>query len=165
MEKATTTLYLIRHSIKEKNYGIVRNSDSAQIKNEKMILSCEGEKQALLLSQNEELQNLDEVWTSNNELKNIDGESGMEVQNRIDSKITDIINQNKDKRIAIVCHNACILFYLLKYCKLENAELNKRLTISFNNKVLIKDGNMKAPSIMKLEFDDNKLVGINYIEI
>lgn len=209
-----TTLYLIRHSTKEKNYGIVDNVDSKQIQDEKRILSCEGEKQALLLSQNEELQNIDVVWTSNyvraiqtgkyiceknnlainislafderhygtfgedcikeefwinqfknNELKNVDGESGIEVQNRMDAKITDIINNNKDKRIAIVCHNACILFYLLKYCKLENAELNKRLTISFNNKVLIKDGIMKAPSIMKLEFDDNKLVDINYIEI
>ena len=209
-----TTLYLIRHSIKEKNYGIFDNSDSKQIKDEKRILSCEGEKQALLLSQNEELLNIDEVWTSNyvraiqtakyicdnnncvinisssfderhygtfeeniikeefwinqfrdNKLKNIDGESGIEVQNRMDAKITDIINQNKGKKIAIVCHNACILFYLLKYCKLEKAELNKRLTISFNNKVLIKDGIMKAPSIIKLEFNDNNLVDINYIEI
>ena len=209
-----TTLYLIRHSIKEKNYGIFDNSDSKQIKDEKRILSCEGEKQALLLSQNEELLNIDEVWTSNyvraiqtakyicdnnncvinisssfderyygtfeensikeefwinqfrdNKLKNIDGESGIEVQNRMDAKITDIINQNRGKKIAIVCHNACILFYLLKYCKLEKAELNKRLTISFNNKVLIKDGIMKAPSIIKLEFNDNNLVDINYIEI
>lgn len=209
-----TTLYLIRHSIKEKNYGIFDNSDSKQIKDEKRILSCEGEKQALVLSENEELLNIDKVWTSNyvraiqtgkyiceknnlvlnissafderhygtfkedyikeefwinqfkdNELKNIDGESGIEVQNRMDAKITDIINQNKDKKIAIVCHNACILFYLLKYCKLEKAELNKRLTISFNDNVLIKDGIMKAPSIMKLEFDDNKIVNINYIEI
>lgn len=208
------TLYLIRHSIKEKNYGIFDNSDSKQIQDEKRVLSCEGEKQALLLSENEELQNIDVVWTSNyvraiqtgkyicknndlplnistsfderhygtfeedcikeefwinqfkdNKLKNIDGESGIEVQNRMDAKITDIINKNKDNRIAIVCHNACILFYLLKYCKLENAELNKRLTISFNSKILIKDGIMKAPSIMKLEFDENNLVDINYIEI
>lgn len=76
-----------------------------------------------------------------------------------------IIEKIDSKKIAIVCHNACILFYLLKYCKLEKAELNKRLTISFNNKVLIKDGIMKAPSIIKLEFNDNNLVDINYIEI
>ena len=209
-----TTLYLIRHSIKEKNYGIFDNSDTKQIKDEKRILSCEGEEQALLLSKNPELQNLDEVWASNyvraiqtakyicknnnlsinisssfderhygtfgedcikeefwinqfkdNELKNIDGESGTEVRNRMDAKITEIINNNKDKRIAIVCHNACILFYLLKYCRLENAKLKKKLTISFNGKILINNGIMKAPSIMKLEFEDNKLIDINYIYI
>ena len=60
-----TTLYLIRHSIKEKNYGIFDNQDSAQIKNEKIVLSSEGEEKALLLSQNPELQNIDEVWASN----------------------------------------------------------------------------------------------------
>lgn len=209
-----TTLYLIRHSIKEKNYGIFDNSDSKQIQDEKRILSCDGEKQALLLSQNEELQNLDEVWTSNyvraiqtakyicknnniainissmfderhygtfeeninkeefwigqfkdNNLRNQDGESGIEVRNRMEAKITEIIEKNRDKRIAIVCHNACILFYILKYCKLEKAELNKRLTIIFNDKILIKDGIMKSPSMMKLVFDEDKLVNIDYIEI
>ena len=209
-----TTLYLIRHSIKEKNYGIFDNSDTKQIKDEKRILSCEGEEQALLLSKNPELQNLDEVWASNyvraiqtakyicknnnlsinisssfderhygtfgedcikeefwinqfkdNELKNIDGESGTEVRNRMNAKITEIINHNKDKRIAVVCHNACILFYILKYCKLENAELNKRLTIIFKDKILIKDGIMKSPSMMKLVFDEDKLTDITYLEI
>lgn len=209
-----TTLYLVRHSIKEKNYGIFDNGDSSQIKNEKIILSCEGEKQALLLSQNKELQNLDTVWTSsyvraiqtakyicdnNNcainisasfderhygtfeknivkeefrvnqfkdeKLKNKDGESMLEVRNRMDAKITEITKNNPDKKIAIVCHNACILFYLLKYCKLDNIELGKGVTISFKDKILIKDKIMKSPSIMKLEFDGTKLIDINYIEI
>ena len=42
-----TTLYLIRHSIKYDIKDIVENyntSDSEQIKNEKLILSIEGEK-------------------------------------------------------------------------------------------------------------------------
>ena len=71
----------------------------------------------------------------------------------------------KDKRIAIVAHNDCILFYLLQYCKLEKAEPIKKLTISFKDKILIKDGIMKAPSVMKLQFDDNELVDITYFEI
>lgn len=212
-----TTIYLIRHSIKEKNYGIFDNSDSKQIQDEKEILSYEGEEKALELSQNKELQNLDEVWTSNyvrtaqtakyicknnnlkinissafderhygtfeekitrdefedfwinqfkdKKLKNADGESGDDVANRMNVKVKEIISNNKDKRIAIVAHNASILFYLLQYCKLEKAEPIKKLTISFKDKILIKDGIMKAPSIMKLEFDDNKLIDINYIEV
>ena len=208
-----TTVYLIRHSIKDKNYGKIDSNDSKQIQNEKRILSCEGEKQALLLSKNPELQNIDEVWASNyvraiqtakyicennnlainissqfderhygtfeensikeefwigqfkdNNLKNQDGESGLEVRNRMDAKITEIINNNKDKKIAIVCHNACILFYILKYCKLEKAELSKRLTISFKDKILIRDGIMNSPSIMKLAFDEDKLIDIDYLE-
>lgn len=46
--ESMTTIYLIRHSIKEKNYGIFNNNDSKQLKDEKRILSCEGEEQALL---------------------------------------------------------------------------------------------------------------------
>lgn len=63
--ESMTTIYLIRHSIKEKNYGIFNNNDTMQLNDEKEILSCEGEEQALLLSKNLELQNIDEVWTSN----------------------------------------------------------------------------------------------------
>lgn len=41
-----TTVYLIRHSIKDKNYGEFDSNDSFQIRNEKLILSTEGEKKA-----------------------------------------------------------------------------------------------------------------------
>lgn len=208
------TIYLIRHSIKEKNYGSVDSNDSFQIKNEKLILSCEGEEKAMELSKYPELQNIDELWASNyvraistakyiccnnniklnissafderhygiwnddvdkeefwinqfidENLKNTDGESQKDVQNRVHKKIEEIMNNNENKKIAIVCHNACILFYLLKYCKLEKAEVNKKLTIKFKDKILIKDSIMKSPSIMKLEFDNNELVDISYIEI
>ena len=60
-----TTIYLIRHSVKEKNYGIFDNNDSEQIQNEKVVLSVEGEEKARLLAQNAELQDVDEVWASN----------------------------------------------------------------------------------------------------
>ena len=209
-----TTLYLIRHSIKEKNYGIFNNNDSKQLKDEKRILSCDGEEQALILSKNPELQNIDEVWASNyvraaqtakyicnnnnkeiniseafderhygtfekgvdkedfwinqfkdENLKNKDGESRQEVVERMNIKINEIIKINKDKRVAIVCHNACILFYILQYCRLEKAEERKKITISFKDKILIKEGIMKAPSVMKLEFDNDKFIDINYFEI
>ena len=62
-----TTLYLIRHSIKYDIKDIVENyntSDSEQIKNEKLILSIEGERRAEILSNEKELQNIDIVYAS-----------------------------------------------------------------------------------------------------
>lgn len=198
-----TTVYLIRHSIKEKNYNIVNSNDLEQVIDEKEILSIEGEDKAKLLSNNIELQNIDELWASNYvrtwqtakyisakndlninvsssfderhygifdnniskeafekfwieqfknlSLKNTDGESGLDVCNRIDKKINEIIKNSKNKKIAIVGHNTSIIFYLLKYCKLVNAEPIKKLTISFKDKVLIQDNIMNAPSFFKLE--------------
>ncbi len=209
-----TILYLIRHSLKNRSYGICDTNDSFQIRNEKMVLSCEGEKLALKLSKHKELQNIDEVWTSNYvraietakyicannnknlnisssfderyygmwnnavdkeafwinqflepNLKNLNGESQKDVQLRVDQKIKEILNNQKNKKIAIICHNACILFYLLKYCELIKAEINKKLTIKFKDKILIENNIMKSPSIMKLEFDNDKLIDISYIEI
>ncbi len=112
--------------------------------------------------------NKEEFWINqfkNDELKNINGESQKEVRKRFDEKINYILNNSSNDEIAIVSHNAAILFYLLKYCDLLNAEVPKRLTICYKDKVLIKDGIMKSPSIMKLMFDDNKLIDIEYIEI
>lgn len=60
-----TTVYLIRHSIKERNFDKLDSFDSPQVKNEKLILSCKGEQMAQKLSKNSELQNIDELWTSN----------------------------------------------------------------------------------------------------
>lgn len=207
------TIYLIRHSIKEKMYGNNESDDSNQIKDEKKILSIEGEKQAIKLSQLEELKNVEEVWCSNyvrtiqtakyisndklqinissafderhygdfdkntnkeefwinqfqnDKLKNLNGESQEEVRNRFDNKINDLLEKSENNKIAIVTHNACTLFYLLKYCKLENAQISKKLTISYNNKILIRDSIMESPSIMRLEFEDKKLLNIEYIEI
>lgn len=209
-----TTLYLIRHSLKNRNYGYCENNDSFQIRNEKIVLSCEGERLALELSKHKELQNIDELWSSNyvraietakyiannnniklnisssfderyygiwnnnidkeefwinqfldSDLKNENGESQKDVQQRFGKKIESIFNNNENKKVAIVCHNAGILFYLLKYCTLIKAEVNKKLTIKFKDKLLIENTIMKSPSIMKLEFDGSKLIDISYIEI
>lgn len=62
-----TTVYLIRHSIRL-NYNYIEQYNTSQnqtIKNEKIILSVEGEKRAEILSNEKELQNLDMIFTSN----------------------------------------------------------------------------------------------------
>ena len=59
-----TTIYLIRHSkpLKVNNNS---NSDSLQIQNEKSSLSIEGENIAREKLYNEELQNIDIIYSSN----------------------------------------------------------------------------------------------------
>lgn len=209
-----TIVYLIRHSTKEKNYGEFDSTDSSQVRNEKFILSVDGEERAKQLAMLDELSNINELWSSNyvramqtakyiaqnnnikinisdafderhygtfntdcdreefwigqfkdRNLKNVDGESQLDVQNRIDIKLNEILKNNKDKKVAIVCHNACILFYILKYCKLDKAEVKKKLTISYNGNILINDEIIEAPSIMKLEFDNDNLVNISYLKL
>ncbi len=209
-----TTVYLIRHSIKEKNYNIFESDDDNQIKNEKVFLSVDGEKMAEQLSKHKELQNIDELWSSNyvramqtakyisknnniilniskdfderhygtfspnvdkeefwlnqylnKDLKNIDGESQNDVQNRMDKKIKEIVKNNENKKVAIVCHNGCILFYLLKYCNLDEASHIKKLTLSYKGKKLVESGILKSPSIIKLEFNEDNLIDISYFDI
>ena len=60
-----TTIYLIRHSIKDKNFGEMDNNDSMQLQDEKEFLSPEGEKKAFDLANSSELQDIDEIWASN----------------------------------------------------------------------------------------------------
>ena len=62
-----TIVYLIRHSIRfNKDYIEKYNtSQNTTIRNEKVVLSVEGEKRAEILSNEEELQNLDVIYVSN----------------------------------------------------------------------------------------------------
>ena len=110
----------------------------------------------------------DIFWTKqfiDENLKNINGESQKEVRERFEDKINYILDNSSNDEIAIVSHNAAIIFYLLKYCTLVTAEVPKKLTIKYKDKILIKDSIMKSPSIMKLVFDNNRLLDIDYIEI
>lgn len=59
-----TTIYLIRHAETVDENGIRNTSENSQLINEKEILSVKGEEQAEELSKNEELQNLDVIWSS-----------------------------------------------------------------------------------------------------
>lgn len=62
-----TTFYLIRHSIKFEKDLIeeYRTNQSYLLKEEKIILSVEGEKRAKILSKQKELENIDKVYASN----------------------------------------------------------------------------------------------------
>ena len=62
-----TVVYLIRHSeaISKGNMKPILVKEQSQLTNEKMMLSVSGEKLALKLSKNPELQNIDAVYSSN----------------------------------------------------------------------------------------------------
>ena len=59
-----TVIYLIRHAETVEENGIRNTSENSQMINEKEILSIKGEEQSKKLSENTELQNLDDIWTS-----------------------------------------------------------------------------------------------------
>ena len=58
-----TIIYLIRHSEQLKNKEINTSEDS-QIVNEKIILTVNGEQRAKILSESQELLNIDMLWSS-----------------------------------------------------------------------------------------------------
>lgn len=60
-----TIIYLIRHSEQLKMKGSYLSVEDEQIKNEKIILSIEGERKAKKFSEREELKNIDVLYSSN----------------------------------------------------------------------------------------------------
>ena len=59
-----TIIYLVRHAKTVEENGIRNTNEDSQMINEKEILSVEGEEQAKKLSENNELKNLDIIWSS-----------------------------------------------------------------------------------------------------
>lgn len=63
-----TTVYLIRHSVRINTKNLIESQKTSQdkiVKSEKIILSVTGERRAEILSNEEKLQNIDVVYTSN----------------------------------------------------------------------------------------------------
>jgi len=87
-------------------------------------------------------------------LKNISGESNIEVRKRMQEAISEIIKNNKEKKIAIVSHGAAIKFYLLNYCN-----LNEELKLEYNGKEL----EIISPCLFKLTFRENELLNLEQI--
>ena len=59
-----TTIYLVKHADELKENGIKNTNDTTQLMNEKYILSVKGEEQSRKLSENQELNNIDILWSS-----------------------------------------------------------------------------------------------------
>lgn len=80
------------------------------------------------------------------------GESQKEVRNRMYAIIMKILNECKEKRIAIVSHATAISYLLRKWCDIELVD--DKLRYSYKGKILL-EGVIKNCEIFKLEFDDN----------
>ena len=59
-----TVIYLVKHAEELEEKGIKNIEETSQITNEKFILSVRGEEQAKKVSLNNELQNIDVLWSS-----------------------------------------------------------------------------------------------------
>lgn len=122
-----------------------------------------GERKFGVNSMSELPSNFCEDQFRNWDYKLINGESANDVFKRISEVILEILNNNKNKKIAIISHGTAISIMLSNWCDVKLNEDTKLIEIYFNDK-LVFDGNWKCPELFKLEFDENDdLVSINNI--
>lgn len=110
-----------------------------------------------------QLQYLDENF------KTIGGESQKDVRERAESFINEVLEEYKDRRVAVFTHGYVITFYLKKWLEFVDVTNEQRITFKYKGKLFF-DRKLDAPEIFKLEFDENKNlinienIMINYIE-
>lgn len=95
------------------------------------------------------------------------GESRRDVTNRMYNALIRVINDYKNKRIAIVSHGTAISFLLDKWCYVfvnYNNDNKMNTKIVFKNKIIF-DNNISAPCVFKIVFDDNNIISIENINI
>ena len=88
------------------------------------------------------------------------GESRRDVTNRMYNALIRVINDYKNKRIAIVSHGTAISFLLDKWCDVfvnYNNDNKMNTKIVFKNKIIF-DNNISAPCVFKIDFDDNNII-------
>ena len=86
------------------------------------------------------------------------GESQLEVRTRMLEVINEILNNNKNKKVAIFTHSTAIAFLLKEWCEVNYCDDYK-----FNGNVFF-DGNWNYCETFKLVFENNKLIDIKNIK-
>ena len=94
-------IFLIRHSEQLKLKGIQNLKETAQINNEKIILSVNGENQAKLISNLKELQNIDKLWSSNY-VRAISTAKYLAENNNIDINVDERLNERKLRKFRYI---------------------------------------------------------------
>lgn len=88
-------------------------------------------------------------------LKNVNGESRKEVNERMFRALNEILKDCHGKKVAIVSHGAAIKFLLMNWCN-----LNDDYKLIFDEKNIIE---LKSPGVIKLEFSENKFKSVTNI--
>ena len=92
------------------------------------------------------------------EFKIGNGESQIEVANRMYEALSSTLKENKGKRIAIVSHGTAITFLLIKLGEYKNN------SIYFKDKIVMSaDFVWDAPEVFKLVFNNEELISIENI--
>ena len=97
--------------------------------------------------------------------KNVNGESLNDTKERITSAISEIISmiQNGDA-VAVVSHAAAICAYLLNWCSIEVIDEQKKLRKITHNRSVVMNGKIATPSAFILEFENEQLCEIKYVD-
>lgn len=93
-------------------------------------------------------------------LKNIDGESNIEVRKRMLTFFKELLKKNTGKNIALISHGAAIKYFLQHFCKYD-FDTNSFI---FENQIVC-SAKLESPSILKLVFNDNNLKEIKKINL
>ena len=89
------------------------------------------------------------------------GESQKEVRERMHNAIMRIIDNNKDKTIAVVSHATAISYLLKNWCDITIVD--DKLRYSYKDKVLL-DGYFNYCETFKVVFDNNEIINIENIK-
>lgn len=86
-------------------------------------------------------------------LKNIDGESNIEVRKRMTEAIMEILDKYQGKKIAVVSHGAAIKYFLQNFCEYDQ----ENETLIYKGKTVCSK-KLESPSMIKIVFDGNEIV-------
>lgn len=89
------------------------------------------------------------------------GESLNDTSNRMNSIFKSII-KDVDDDVVIVTHKRAMLAFLLKHCE-QGLNLDERLILSYNNKVILDDAENDC-DIIKIEIEDKKVKNVDFLE-
>ena len=91
-------------------------------------------------------------------LKNLDGESFLEVRERMTETINEILDQMPGGGSAvIVSHAAAICAYLQQFCRIEVVDADSKHRKIAHGERIILDGAIHAPSCFRLVFEEGCL--------
>ena len=119
--------------------------------NNNIILNIDerlGERKFGVNSMSELPKNFCEDQFRNWDYKLTNGESANDVFKRISEVILEILNNNKNKKIAIISHGTAISIMLSKWCDVKLNEDTKLIEIYYKDKRVF-DGNWKCPELFK----------------